>query len=158
EVGAGVAADASSAAAAASIARVAPALELVDYALPRADFDAIVGHGMFHHGFVLGAWHPVASVPALGRDLPVLEVSGAAPVAPRPDLVPRALGDAVAFVAAFLVAFGQSLEAGDLILCGSYTAGAVAVGPGAVVRAGYGALGEVGCRLAVRDRAEETDE
>ena len=147
-LGAAIAPDASADAAAASITGIAPALELVDYALPRTDLDTIVAHSMFHHGFVVGGWHPPDAALDLGRQWPLIEVDGVAAGEPRSDLVPQHLGEIVVFVASFLHAFGESLRADDLILSGSYTAVAAPLASGASVRARFGRLGEVHCRVA----------
>ena len=130
------------------IASIAPAIELVDYALPRADLDAIVGHSMFHYGFVVGEWQPTDRARELGREWPRIASGDATPVETRPGLVPPHLGAIVLFAAAFLEAFDHSLQAGDLVLSGAYTASAVPLAPGAEVHARFGALGEVRCRLA----------
>ncbi len=147
-LGADVAPDATPDAAAASITGVAPAIEIVDYALPRTDLDTIVAHSMFHYGFVVGGWHAPDRAADLGGQWPVIAVDGAAALKPRSDLVPAQLGEIVVFVAAFLAAFGESLRADDLILSGSYTPVAVPLAPRASVRAQFGPLGEVHCRIA----------
>jgi 2-keto-4-pentenoate hydratase len=128
---------------------VAPALELVDYALPRGGLDEIVAHSMFHHGFVLGGWRSPDAAADLGSRWPTLEVAGVAAPPPRSDLVPRSLEEIVLFVASFLEAFGRSPLAGDLILSGSYLPTAIEIRPGGGVHADYGPLGDVGCRVAV---------
>ena len=50
-------------------------------------------------------------------------------------------------MATFLEEFGESLEANDLLLTGSYTEQAVAVGGGNEVRADFGTLGSVELRI-----------
>lgn len=129
------------------IASIAPAIELVDYSRPRADLDAIVGHSMFHYGFVVGEWQPTDRAGELGREWPRMASGDGVPVETRPGLVPSHLGAIVAFVAAFLEAFGHSLQAGDLVLSGAYTASAVPLAVGVEARAEFGPLGEVRCRL-----------
>jgi 2-keto-4-pentenoate hydratase len=127
---------------------VAPALEIVNYAVPGSDFDEVVAHGMFHEGCVVGAWGELAQARDLGRRWPVLEVAGGSPPQPRADLVPEHLGELVGFVASFLEAFGEHLEEGDLILSGSYTDRAVPVTAGDAVRADFGLLGHVEVAIA----------
>jgi 2-keto-4-pentenoate hydratase len=68
--------------------------------------------------------------------------------APRDDLVPADLGQLVAFASSFLFAFGQSLESGDLLLSGSYTAKALSISPGDEALAEFGPLGTVSVRVA----------
>jgi 2-keto-4-pentenoate hydratase len=112
------------------IAGVHPALEVVDYARPSSGLDDVVAHCMFHHATVLGAQAKLAALPDLGRTLPTLRVAGRAFDPPRNDLVPSDLAELVAFVAAFLAEFDLSLESGDLILSGSYTARAAPIAAG----------------------------
>jgi 2-keto-4-pentenoate hydratase len=142
-----VPATADAASALARISRVAPAVELVDYARAGADLDAVVAHGMFHHGLVVGELRAACpdAWPDPGR--PLLEVAGRRAEPPRADLVPRQLGELVLFAARFLDAFGEALLAGDLLLSGSFCARAVPVRAGERVRADFGRLGEVGFRL-----------
>jgi 2-keto-4-pentenoate hydratase len=126
----------------------APALELVDFARPSADLDAIVSHSIFHAGLVTGAWLPLDAAPELGGQWPRLEVSGQ-PVAPvRADLVPADFGELLVFVAVFLEVFGETLEAGDLVLSGSYAPRAVPIAPGSRIRADFGSLGEVAAAIS----------
>jgi 2-keto-4-pentenoate hydratase len=147
ELGDDVPAAADAEAAGERIAGVAPAIELVDYAQAGADLDAIVAHGMFHHGLVAGARHAPGphAWPDAGR--PLLEVAGRRAEPPRADLVPRPLGELVAFAARFLAAFGEALRAGDLLLSGSFCARAARVRPGERVRADFGRLGLVAFQL-----------
>jgi 2-keto-4-pentenoate hydratase len=66
---------------------------------------------------------------------------------PRADLVPANPGSLLVFVATFLEEFGESLEAGDAILTGSYTERAVEVTSGNRVCADFGHLGSVAVRI-----------
>lgn len=138
------------------IAALHPALELVDYALPAPDFDAILGHSMFHAASVIGDACDPASATALGRQWPRFTVGGrdAGPV--RDDLVPDDLGALVAFVAGYLAAFGHALEAGDVLLSGSFTARAVRAEPGDEAVADFGPLGGVSVRLRMPARTDRT--
>jgi len=133
----------------ASISGVSPALELVDYALPARDFDAIVESSMFHHASVLGETHPLAALLPMGADWPRLVVDGAASPAPRGDLVPADPVELLRFVALFLAEYGEALAPGDLVLSGSFCPVAVPLGIGGIggiARAEYGPLGEVEIR------------
>jgi 2-keto-4-pentenoate hydratase len=140
-------------AARACLAQVAPALEIVDYARPASGLDEVVAHGMFHAGCVLGPAQPPGAARELGSRWPVLKLQGSPALRPRPDLVPEHLGDLVLFVAAFLEAFGERLEAGDLILSGSYTELALPVAEGQTVRGDFGPLGEVELRIGAEGQA-----
>jgi 2-keto-4-pentenoate hydratase len=122
---------------------VSPAFEIVNYAKPKDGFDTIVGHSMFHHGCVLGAMAPLDSLAEMGTRWPKFTIAGDTCPSPRNDLVPEDLAALVGFVARFLAAFGESLEANDLILSGSYTATAVDLPIGAEVGADFGPLGSL---------------
>ena len=56
----------------------------------------------------------------------------------------------MSFVARFLAEFGESLEATDIILSGSYTSTAVDLTIGSEVRADFGPLGSLSVR-GIRD-------
>ena len=135
-------------AARACIAEIAPALEIVDYALPTGDLDALIEHCMFHSGCVLGDSRPVREASGLGSRWPVLRVGGASGPPPRADLVPDDLGALLELVARLLSRFGEGLEAGDLLLGGSFTASAAALAPCCEAVADFGPLGEVCVALA----------
>ena len=130
------------------VAAVAPALELVDYARPGADLDAVVAHGMFHEACVVGERRSLAQARDLGVVWPRLQVSGRPGAPPRSDLVPARLGELLVFAARFLTCFGESLAEGDLLLSGSFVASAMPVPAGAEACADFGPLGTVSVRIA----------
>ena len=125
---------------------MAPALEVVDYARSSANLAAMVTHCLFHEATVLGAQTGARAHAELGTRLPEVTLNGTAAGPPRSDTVPAELGEIVATVARLLGEHGQALEAGDLLLCGSYT-NPVAVAAGDVVAADFGALGSVELRV-----------
>lgn len=125
------------------VAAIAPALEIVDYALPSPDLEAVIEHSMFHAGCVLGASRPASDASELGTRWPRLQVGDASAPAPRADLVPASIGALLHFAAELLARFGEALEAGDLLLGGSYTDRAVALPPHGEARADFGPLGVV---------------
>lgn len=88
----------------------------------------------------------MASPHGLGSSLQIDGEKAGPP--PRTDLVPANLGTLLVFVATFLEEFGESLEANDVVLTGSYTEQAVPVGGGNEVRADFGPLGSVEVRIA----------
>ncbi len=102
---------------------------------------------MFHYATVLGPASAPQVAQELGSRWPRLRAGDNLADPPRDDLVPADLGQLVAFVASFLSAFGQSLEPGDLILSGSYTARALSVSPGDEALAEFGPLGTVSVRV-----------
>jgi 2-keto-4-pentenoate hydratase len=134
-------------AAAACVANVAPALEIVDYALPADDLETVIEHSMFHAGCVLGASRPADAAAELGVRWPVLKVGERIGPAPRADLVPARLGALLHFAAELLAGFGEELRAGDLLLSGSYAERAVALAPHSEAVADFGRLGRV--RVAI---------
>jgi 2-keto-4-pentenoate hydratase len=132
-----------------AIATVQPALEIVDYALATRGVPDLIAHAMFHRAAVLGPARAPGCEPKLGTHFPALRVGSRVAPAPRRDLVPEDLGEIVRFVAAYLAAFGRSLEPGDLVLSGSYFAEALPMSPGDAVVADFGALGSVAIELAL---------
>lgn len=143
-LGAAVAADAPAETARRAIREVSPALELVDYALPRAGLEAIVAHSMFHAATVLGPPSPRPETPPAG--FPRVLLGGELRAAPEAGWVPQDLGVLVAFVARRLGELGEALRAGDLVLSGSYTR-PLPVAAGDRVSAEFGALGSVSVAL-----------
>lgn len=136
------------------IATLQPALEVVDYAAPTSGIDDLVAHCMFHDAVVLGAPAPLAAARELGTRWPRLRVGARFAEPPRADLVPPDLGELVAFVATYLAAFGESLDAGDLVLSGSYTDRACPLANGEEVVADFGPVGSVSARAAGRRSPE----
>jgi 2-keto-4-pentenoate hydratase len=135
-------------AAQACVGAIAPALEIVDYALPAGGLGSVVEHCMFHAGCVVGAYRPVELATGLGVHWPLLRVGGEAGPPARPDLVPSQIGELIQLAAALLAGFGEGLEAGDLLLSGSYADRAVALPSRTEARADFGALGEVSLSIA----------
>jgi len=125
------------------IASVHPALEIVDYGKPNSGLDDVVAHCMFHDATVLGPPAPLEAARDLGHRWPLLRVGLGRSDPPRSDLVPPDFGELVAFVAAYLAAFGQSLETGDLLLSGSYIAEAASLEAEQKATANFGDLGSV---------------
>jgi 2-keto-4-pentenoate hydratase len=130
-----------------AIAGVAPALEIVDYGRSWASLEAIVSHSMFHDATVRGSEVTPAHLPQLGAALPRVLVDGQVVAVAREGLVPRELAAVIVIVANFLARYGESLEAGDLVLSGSYT-NPVPAPAGARIVAEFGSWGEVSVRMA----------
>jgi 2-keto-4-pentenoate hydratase len=131
----------------ASIAALAPALEIVDYTRGAFTLAGVVESSSFHHGVVLGASRPPGSAPTLGPGCPRLLHDGVPAATPDPALVPADLSEIVRRVAAFLAERGQELRAADWILSGACTA-PVRVGAGERVEADFDTLGGVAVRFA----------
>jgi 2-keto-4-pentenoate hydratase len=131
----------------ACISGLSPALEIVDYSNPGAEFDDLVEACMFHAASVIGEMQSPDIAQDLGRAWPILSVGETRAEAPREDLVPSDPGQLVAFVSSFLAEFDEQLEAGDMILSGSYTAKALPIAPGQEAIANHGPLGTVRVRI-----------
>lgn len=138
----------------ACIGGLSPALEIVNYANPGSDFDDVVATCMFHSASVLGERRSTEVAEDLGEIWPVLRVGPTQAEMPRRDLVPADLAELVVFVSEFLAEFGEGLEAGDLILSGSYTAKALPIAPGEEAIAEHGPLGSVSVRILDRSSLE----
>jgi len=139
-----VSATADRAAAFAAVDAVAPALELVDYAIRAQDLAGVIRCSMFHYGTVLGSWHPPRADIAIAGDVRLrVEDAQAAPA--RAELVPPHLGELVLFVAQQLSAAGRVLQPGDLILSGCFVTKALPLRPGRTAEAHLGSFGSVSC-------------
>ena len=133
-----------------AIDALAPALELVDYSLPTDGLDEIVGHSMFHAGTVLGDPIPANAMRGLAPPHPRVRVDHGAIHDADHALVPADPAASILFCAAFLDRFGERLEPGDWILCGSYTQ-PLPVSAGQRFDADYGpGIGTLGLRVEAR--------
>lgn len=108
--------------AAAAIAALSPAIELIDLTFPPQDVEAILKANIFHHGLVLGP----RSTAHAGGDVKGLVGAvrrNGTEMACITDLQ-AAVGnipDVVRFVADTLAAAGQKLAAGEVVITGSVT-------------------------------------
>ena len=128
----------------AAVDAVAPAIELVDYAIRAQGLMDVIRSSMFHHATVLGSWQPPRASIAIAEHVS-LRVDDAFAAPARAELVPAHLGEIVLFVARQLSAAGRKLEAGDLILSGCFVAKAVPLRPGQTAHARLGDFGSVFC-------------
>ena len=131
-------------AAIAAVDAVAPAIELVDYAVPAQDLAGVIRSSMFHFGTVLGSWQPPRADIAIAAEV-ALRVGEVEAAPARAELVPSHLGDLVSFVAGQLAAAGRQLQAGDVILSGCFVAKAIALRAGQTAEARLGDFGSVTC-------------
>lgn len=131
----------------AAVDAVAPALELVDYAIPVKDLAGVIRSSMFHYGTVLGSWQLPRADIAIAADV-TLRVGEVQAAPARAELVPSHLGELVLFVAQQLAAAGRQLQAGDVILSGCFVAKAIALRPGQTAEARLGDFGVVTCCAA----------
>jgi 2-keto-4-pentenoate hydratase len=143
----GVDAHADASAALAAVDAIAPALELVDYALPASDLAGVIRSSMFHFGSVLGSWQRPRADIGIARDVR-LRVDDVYAEAARAELVPQQLGELVRFVAQQLAAAGRALQPGDHILSGCFVSKALALRAGQLAEAELGDFGTVSCRAS----------
>lgn len=135
-------------AARAAVDAIAPALEIVDYAKPAKSLEAIVEHSMFHFAFVLGDWRAVPDDGSIDIFQRVrLRVGDRRSEPARADLVPRDIGAIVLLVAKVLGEAGERLNAGDVILSGSFMAKALLLEAGKTATADLGPFGRVSCAV-----------
>ncbi len=131
----------------AAIEGVAAAIEVVDWKNAKPDLMSIAASSSCHAGYVVGELRPFADVPAIGGGCPLFlrgeEVLGV----PDPALVPADLLELVAGVVEFLTRHGESIQAGDWLLCGACTSPA-RVEAGDSVEADFATLGSVRVEFA----------
>lgn len=119
-VGADVAPGGTLAEAAAAIAAVGAAIEVVDLDRPASDVEDVAADGLFHRHYVLGAPDPARA----GGDARGVAISGALDgepygAQPDPTAIIGALPQVARFVADELGRHGETLRAGAVILAGS---------------------------------------
>jgi len=130
-----------------AIAGVAPAIEIVDWKDAKFDLRSVAASSSFHAGFVTGELRPLADVPAIGEGCPIFRRGSEILGVPDAALVPADLVGLVAGVATFLAGFGESIAAGDWLICGACTnPGRVEAGD--VVEADFAGLGRVHVEFA----------
>lgn len=129
-----------------AIAGVAPAIEVVDWRSATFDLAALAASSSFHAGFVTGELRRLSDVPAIGDACPLFRRGDAVLGVPDASLVPADLATLALDVARFLARFGQTIEAGDWLLCGACTNPGRAA-PGDTVEADFGSLGSVSVRF-----------
>lgn len=129
----------------AAIARLGPAFELIDSPVPPEDPEKVLAGNIAHRYVVLGPSGTAAPEQMCGR---VFRCSGEVA---RTDDVRALPGDPsalVAYVADYLVAFGETLRAGEIVICGSIVA-PIPVEPGDdSLRYVLDPVGEVSVRFA----------
>jgi 2-keto-4-pentenoate hydratase len=124
-------------AAAAAIAGVGVALEIVDLARPPDDPESVVAANIFHRAVAFGPFQPARPAGKIrGRLLVNGRTRASASAPPADELTGR-----IKAAARLLGAMGERLEAGDRIITGSVVQVAVTVGDQVV--ADLGPLGRV---------------
>ena len=131
-----------------AIAMVGPAIEFIDLNMPKDDIAVILGHSIFHDAVIFGPRWPVTVLDHNQSVLPVGRRNGKCVRTPEPAMIPPDLAALVMLVARTLARYGESLEAGDRIISGSYIVPLV-VEPGDVIEVDFGFLGKVSANTAV---------
>jgi 2-oxo-3-hexenedioate decarboxylase len=124
------------------VAGLAPAIEIVDIDLPFDDVEPIVAANVFHRGWLTGAERNPEDIDLDAITVAVLRGGGVEHEAG----VTEAMGDiqsVVAGVAALVERAGETLHAGNVVICGSLTQ-IVPVAPGDDVEVRFGPLGRLG--------------
>jgi 2-keto-4-pentenoate hydratase len=134
-------------AAADAIAGVAPAFEFVDAAKPLVPIDEMLANDILHEATLFGEEHPVRVVDLDTRGLPQVTVNGVLRAEGIGGRVPDDPGEIVAFVAAYLARYGEQLQAGDRIICGTYIDPFDLVA-GDEIAGDFGSLGTIRTRIA----------
>ena len=128
---------------AAAVDALAPAIELVDLDRPPEDVEAILAGNIYHRAVVLGVWdegRAGGSLDGIALDVDG-RVEGADPTGVLGNLV-----DVVRGVADALADAGETLRAGQFVICGSVVP-AFEVQPGERVVVRFSGLGEAAVAL-----------
>jgi 2-keto-4-pentenoate hydratase len=129
---------------AAAVDALAPAIELVDLHVAPDDVEEVLAGDIFHRAVVLGDWDTGRA--GAGLEGIALDVDGRVEAA-DPTAVLGDLVEVVRGVADTLADAGETLRAGQFVICGSVVA-AFPVEPGERVRCRFSALGEVAVAIA----------
>jgi 2-oxo-hept-3-ene-1,7-dioate hydratase len=131
----------------AAIAGIAPAFELVDLAKPMQPIGAMVEGGILHDAVAFGDDQPLAVFAEMLRwGLPKLLRGGEVLREGQAGRVPEDVATVVVSAANILGRYGEALEPGDRIICGSYIEPAD-IAPGDELTADLGPLGRIGIRV-----------
>ena len=131
----------------AAIAAVAPAIEFADLAKPRAPLDEMIAQDILHDGVLFGPEAELAAASGLVEaGFPAVSVNGGPAQLGVAGRYPDDLAEVVVHVANVLAGYGESLRAGDRIICGAYLAFDVATGDR--VEADFGPLGSLSFTVA----------
>lgn len=132
-------------AAGAAIAALAPAFELADLDPPPEDVEAILAGNVFHRGVMLGAESRGMPPPERIRGL-VGEADGTLRTVDHPQAATGPIVELVRHVADLLGEFGERLEEGAIVICGSIVP-PIAVAPGDSLGYRLEPVGEISIRF-----------
>jgi 2-keto-4-pentenoate hydratase len=146
-VGRDVPGNAGAAEAGEAIAGIAAAFEFVDATKPLVPIDEMLANDILHEATLFGEEHPVRVVDLDTRGLPQVTVNGVLRAEGIGGRVPDDPGEIVAFVADYLARYGEQLQAGDRIICGTYIDPFDLVA-GDEIAGDFGSLGTIRTRIA----------
>ena len=128
-----------------AVAALAPALEIVNYSVPRDTFESILAHDVFHDAVVLG--RETLPVPIVDDVWPEVTRNGeAAGQRDRSRLVLQPI-EMIRHVAKTLARYGECLETGDWLILGTLVQ-PIPVRAGDRIEADFGPLGRVSVSIA----------
>lgn len=132
----------------AAIDSVAPAIEFVNGAKPMVPLDELLAHDILHDGVLFGLDAPPgAALGLVASGFPAVRHNGELIRAGVAGRYPDDLAEIVAHTADVLAECGESLRAGDRIICGSYI-DPFPVSAGDAVEADFGPLGVISFSVA----------
>ena len=129
-----------------SIVAIAPAFEIVNFALTAASsFEGVIEHDLFHDAVVLG--RDTLPVPVADGEWPVVRRNGEEVARRDPELLVLQPAPTVRRAASLLARFKEQLEAGDWLILGSLVR-PIPIRPGDRFEADFGPLGRVAVQVA----------
>ena len=132
----------------AAIDSIAPAIEFVNGAKPLTPLDEMLAHDILHDAVMFGEDAPLdAALGLVANGFPAVRHNGQLIRTGIAGRYPEDLAEIVAHTADVLAAAGESLRAGDRIICGSYI-DPFAVAAGDTVEADFGPLGTISFTVA----------
>ncbi len=132
----------------AAIDSIAPAIEFVNGAKPLTPLDEMLAHDILHDAVMFGEDAPLgAALGLVANGFPAVRHNGQLIRKGIAGRYPEDLAEIVAHTADVLAAAGESLRAGDRIICGSYI-DPFAVAAGDTVEADFGPLGTISFTVA----------
>ena len=126
-----------------AIAAIAPAIEFVNGTKPLSPLDELLAHDILHDGVLFGAESDLSLAANLSAPaFPVVTRAGDDPRRAIAGRYPDDLAEIVAHTANVLGHYGESLRAGDRIICGSFI-DPFDISPGDRIDVDFGPLGSL---------------
>ena len=128
-----------------TIVALAPAFEIVNFAVAATSFEGVIEHDLFHDAVVLG--RDALPVPIAAAEWPVVRRNGEEVARRDPELLVLQPGPTVRRAASMLARFKEQLESGDWIILGSLVR-PIPIRPGDRFEADFGPLGRIAVQIA----------